>query len=990
VAAASFLALLLVSCGGSDDAAEGESCTVGPSLALSLEIAPGVCSRVGKSFCDGSKTQAVSSLAITRRDLVDILKDPWREALGGSYVNLDGHPSTTVRIEGDELVICATGVDPDPDPILGTQDRRDSGFVSLTPRTATDVFAETFVTTFAVRLWPTICGNGFVGVAETCDDANTVGGDGCSATCQREVAPTITLPPADVAVDEGATAMFAVVAAGTPPLQYQWKRNGTNLTGATAASYTTPPTSAADDGALFSVAVTNATGTITSAAARLSVRVLPRAPSITRQPQSLAVAERIAAQFSVVASGTGLTYQWLRNGAPIGGATNASYTTPPATLADNGAQFSVRVASGSFDVTSTVATLDVLSTGDGASVCSGSGGTGWCWAYPAEHGIALRAIRFNGSTGIAVGPRGMILRSTDGGLTWQPVTSGSVRTLVDVAFADAGNAVAISDAVNGTPVLLHSADGGQSWTNRNGQIDFGTALGSVDNALTSVSFGGAGKGLVVGGNGTVIRTGNGGATWSSRTPSANSVPPQQTPLTAVGHLTADAAVTGASNGLLYKTENAGTGWLALTRLGGDAITSIAFAADGGGVMARNLRLARSLPADLGTTWNAPVTLTPFSTGFMRVRFEQGVGYAVGTPAAFAAEHLLYRSTDNGITWTATTAIGATDLANNRELRDLALSGQRGVAVDNGFGGFVTTTDGGLTWRKPDRTGDQGGQGLTDVGFAPDGALGLAVGGNRNLLRSTNGGASWSAVEYDPNGVFVINSVALPGAAIAVAGTDQGSLLRSSDGGLTWSAVAGTIGTQGSAFAFADASVGVVVSAGGILRTTDSGQTWTAVSAVPATRASFGSADVGAAGGPQSGGVLITADKGATWQLAAGSPIPSDVQMIGDQTVFVASGAQVLRSTDRGQTFTPLAALPGASASTTVVSVRFATLLVGSAVLGDGTLLQTVDGGASWTRVPMLVQGSGLRRVVALSANVIVGVGRGENRHAIVRTVTAGQ
>jgi photosystem II stability/assembly factor-like uncharacterized protein len=98
---------------------------------------------------------------------------------------------------------------------------------------------------------------------------------------------------------------------------------------------------------------------------------------------------------------------------------------------------------------------------------------------------------------------------------------------------------------------------------------------------------------------------------------------------------------------------------------------------------------------------------------------------------------------------------------------------------------------------------------------------------------------------------------------------------------------------------------------------------------------------------------------------------------------------VLRSTDRGQTFTPLAALLGASATTTVVSVRFATLLVGSAVLAEGTLLQTVDGGASWTRAPMLLQGN-LRRVVAVGANVFVVVGRGENRHAIVRTVTAGQ
>lgn len=820
------------------------------------------------------------------------------------------------------------------------------------------------------------------------------------ATLTVVSAPAIASAPSSQTVDAGDTISLAVALSGaclgTPA--FAWRKNGvpvndsSRISGSMTATLAIANTEVADSGD-YTVVVTNLAGAAASSPAAVTVRASTAPPAITRQPQSLAVAERIAAQFSVVASGTGLTYQWLRNGAPISGATGANYTTPPATLDDNGAQFSVRVSNGTDNLTSTAAALNVIATGDGASVCSGSGGTGWCWAYPAEHGIALRTIRFNGSTGIAVGPRGMILRSADGGLTWQPVSSGTVRTLVDVAFADASNAVAISDALGGAPVLLHSADGGQSWTNRNGQIDFGAALGSVNFALTSVSFGGGGKGIVVGGNGTVIRTSDGGATWSSRTAGATTVPPQLAALMAVGHLSADAAVTAASNGPLYKTADAGITWMEVTQPVGSvgaATPSIAFAADGGGVMVRSLRLARSLPADLGTTWNAPVTLTPFSTGFLRVRFEQGVGYAVGTPAAFAAEHLLYRSADNGVSWTATTAVGATDLVNNRTLNDVALSGQRGMAVDNGFGGFVTSTDGGLTWRKPDRGNDSGGQGLTDVGFAPDGTLGLAVGGNRNLLRTTDGGASWSAVEYDPTGSgFIITSVALPSAAVAVAGTSFGNLLRSDDGGLTWTAVGGTIGAQGSGFAFADVNVGVVVSAGGILRTTDGGQTWTAVSAVPATRASFGSADVGAAGGPQSGGVLITADKGATWQLAAGSPVPADVQMIGDQTIVVAAGAQVLRSTDRGQTFTPLAAVPSASASTTVVSVRFATLLTGFAVLSDGTLLQTVDGGASWTRVPMLLQGS-LRRVVALSANLLVGVGRGENRHAIVRTVTAGQ
>jgi len=54
-----------------------------------------------------------------------------------------------------------------------------------------------------------------------------------------------------------------------------------------------------------------------------------------------------------------LSFQWLKNGQNITGATSASYTTPPTTAADNGALFSVVVSNGGGSVTSNNATLTV-------------------------------------------------------------------------------------------------------------------------------------------------------------------------------------------------------------------------------------------------------------------------------------------------------------------------------------------------------------------------------------------------------------------------------------------------------------------------------------------------------------------------------------------------------------------------------------------------------------------------------------------------------
>jgi hypothetical protein len=83
--------------------------------------------------------------------------------------------------------------------------------------------------------------------------------------------PWITTQPADKTVTAGMTAKFNVRATGTPPLSYQWRKNGSNITGATQRSYTTPATTAADNGSLFSVVVSNSIGSVTSNNATLTV-----------------------------------------------------------------------------------------------------------------------------------------------------------------------------------------------------------------------------------------------------------------------------------------------------------------------------------------------------------------------------------------------------------------------------------------------------------------------------------------------------------------------------------------------------------------------------------------------------------------------------------------------------------------------------------------------------------------------------------------------
>jgi hypothetical protein len=84
-------------------------------------------------------------------------------------------------------------------------------------------------------------------------------------------APAITAQPANQTVTAGQTATFSVTATGRSLLSYQWLENGTAISGATSAGYTTPATRTSDSGSSFQVTVSNSLGSVTSNSATLTV-----------------------------------------------------------------------------------------------------------------------------------------------------------------------------------------------------------------------------------------------------------------------------------------------------------------------------------------------------------------------------------------------------------------------------------------------------------------------------------------------------------------------------------------------------------------------------------------------------------------------------------------------------------------------------------------------------------------------------------------------
>ncbi len=99
-------------------------------------------------------------------------------------------------------------------------------------------------------------------------------------------APTITGHPESRTVQAGQAITFSVTATGTDPLTYHWQKNSVTISGATAASYTTPPVTSADNGAKFVAVVSNSAGSVTSNPATLTVSTSSTPPPSNPPPST--------------------------------------------------------------------------------------------------------------------------------------------------------------------------------------------------------------------------------------------------------------------------------------------------------------------------------------------------------------------------------------------------------------------------------------------------------------------------------------------------------------------------------------------------------------------------------------------------------------------------------------------------------------------------------------------------------------------------------
>lgn len=543
--------------------------------------------------------------------------------------------------------------------------------------------------------------------------------------------------------------------------------------------------------------------------------------------------------------------------------------------------------------------------------------------------------------------QGRVCSSSDrGGWCWQnPLPQGN--PVNSYAWLDGQRGWAVGS--QGT--ILKTSDGGQTWS---------AQTSGTRSELGRVMFVNDRVGWVSGSNGLVLRTSDGGSTWHSASVGADV---STYSLQAVDENTAWVNTFSVS----YLTTDGGNHWqrvlppagsVSLHQSSPNTLWSTVFNSG-------STSLLRSL--DAGSSWQQ-VALPALAQGFTRsaisLRFgdaQRGVVkfFEFGLDTAsqtFITREFTLLTQDGGATWSPLTRP-----PNVSAFADLEheFTADGAIFVRNNYGTSTIdyTSDGGTTWRTMPRPAANGASSSSYVPYAASHVL-LRNGDGRTYL-TADACTNWAELSFGGAINRALNSVWFFDSREGLALTDDGNSLRTSDGGQTWLArvpeVPCCFGWRRLEFGPGSSTGWAIAYSGQIYRSTDRGRTW--LSPVPQSSAPLGDvADYH----------FIDLTHG--WALSRSPP---------------ADQGSLFTSTDGGASWQ---GVPSSNNLAGMLSLCFADRSHGVAVGAAGVAMLTSDGGISWRPRPT-GSGSLLRKLVFVDAQTVVAVG--ENG-TILRSTDRGQ
>lgn len=540
------------------------------------------------------------------------------------------------------------------------------------------------------------------------------------------------------------------------------------------------------------------------------------------------------------------------------------------------------------------------------------------WNRMQSWGLDFESIDWiNENLGFIVGER-IILRSTDGGASWEEIPFSFEGKLKDVDFLNATTGIAVGE--NG--MIYFSRNGGTSWTK---------AVSNTSVVLNSVLFFSESSLFAVGNSGTLLSSLDGGETWSA----LNSGTTES--LNDLYFTSPDSAFIAGDQGKILRTSNGGSSWVTLNSGQTVNLKGIAFSNSKTGYVAGELGTVLKT-ADGGVNWtklNSTVstTLSKVAISTLDSRIINIVG-----ESATAIRSVNTGTSFSKISLGTTTPGALTDLAFKPASAQIFAVGPNG--------NLISSTNSGSSYLQR-LLGIR--NNLTGTDFKTD-RFGFISGERGELYVTSN--AAVTLIRRPIPEAIKITSIDFWNTGFGYVSGESGKMYRTGNTGTSWVAVpAQTSQTINGFYLFAPSVAYIAGNTGYIARSFDSGMTWdsnvqtnTSENLRDVTffdfQVGFAMGDNGQISWSNGGNVWENLPKLTTENLNALAKVDSSTAII------VGNKGVILKSEDKARTWRKIVT----TVTENLNSVDFWDASIGFIVGDRGKTLVTNDGGETWGEV----------------------------------------
>jgi len=554
--------------------------------------------------------------------------------------------------------------------------------------------------------------------------------------------------------------------------------------------------------------------------------------------------------------------------------------------------------------------------------------TPFTWQYPKYGGHGLNCVRWiTGQKFIAVGDGGAINLSSDDGATWQRIQPFTQFDFKGIFVKDSLTFFIVCSSTNGNGEIYKSIDAGFTWTN---------VFSNISMPLKDIHFPNDSVGYCVGDYSKMVKTIDGGATWTDITNTSNVFGN----LKAVWFLNSDTGYVGktTTTAAMFKTYNGGLTWSQVFGYIGIACYSIKFLNDTLGYAgAYNSRIYRTING--GLTWAQQTT-------FQTNEEITAIDFADLTRGVAVTESYIYRTT-NGTTWSGNTFLGGNKVSG-------AFSPTGTIIVGDTHGGIFKGANFATTY--PNVNSQSGLQAFRRIKFV-DAQNGWVIGDGYNVLKTSNGGQTWTVTNPTNYFDYCNDVAALSASKIIIAGSVNsiGKVIMTTNGGTSFTQQ--TLSTHPiNAIHFPTSNIGYVVGDSGVaFKTINGGASYTPINtgiSVNHTEVFFPSATTGYLVSSW-GHFYKTTNGGTSWVALSPSGMSYIKQIYFTDNYngyMVNDLGQSYRTTDGGATITPM----GQTCLQTPLDMQFINdstgFVVGSFINAYCDISYTTNFGATWQSI----------------------------------------